>query len=434
MFMIERKKYLERLIAKKENGLVKVITGIRRCGKSFLLFNIYKDYLKSVGVEDECIICLALDDDENIQYRNPLELGKYIRSLTKDESKIYYVFLDEIQKVVTIQNPYIEGAEDKIGFVDVVLGLMKHDNIDVYVTGSNSKMLSSDILTEFRGRGDEIRVNPLSFEEFYNAFEGDKRDAWLEYYTYGGLPLVMNKKSHEEKAKYLQSLFDKIYIGDIIERNKILNDKSVLDDILNIVSSSVGSLTNPGKIAKTFKSERQVKISDDTVSRYLELFIDAFMLYKAERYDVKGRKYIGSPLKYYFSDVGLRNARLNFRQQEENHIMENIVYNELCNRDFTVDVGVVEYSYKDKEKKSKRTQLEIDFVANKGSKKYYVQSALTISDDEKREQEIRSLKRVGDSFKKIVVVKDKIIPWHDDDGILYIGIEQFLLDENAIDL
>ena len=434
MFMIERKKYLERLIAKKENGLVKVITGIRRCGKSFLLFNIYKDYLKSVGVEDECIICLALDDDENIQYRNPLELGKYIRSLTKDESKIYYVFLDEIQKVVTIQNPYIEGAEDKIGFVDVVLGLMKHDNIDVYVTGSNSKMLSSDILTEFRGRGDEIRVNPLSFEEFYNAFEGDKRDAWLEYYTYGGLPLVMNKKSHEEKAKYLQSLFDKIYIGDIIERNKILNDKSVLDDILNIVSSSVGSLTNPGKIAKTFKSERQVKISDDTVSRYLELFIDAFMLYKAERYDVKGRKYIGSPLKYYFSDVGLRNARLNFRQQEENHIMENIVYNELCNRDFTVDVGVVEYSYKDKEKKSKRTQLEIDFVANKGSKKYYVQSALTISDDEKREQEIRSLKRVGDSFKKIVVVKDKIIPWHDDDGILYIGIEQFLLDENAMDL
>ena len=244
----------------------------------------------------------------------------------------------------------------------------------------------------------------------------------------------MNKKSHEEKAKYLQSLFDKIYIGDIIERNKILNDKSVLDDILNIVSSSVGSLTNPGKIAKTFKSERQVKISDDTVSRYLELFIDAFMLYKAERYDVKGRKYIGSPLKYYFSDVGLRNARLNFRQQEENHIMENIVYNELCNRDFTGDVGVVEYSYKDKEKKSKRTQLEIDFVANKGSKKYYVQSALTISDDEKREQEIRSLKRVGDSFKKIVVVKDKIIPWHDDDGILYIGIEQFLLDENAMDL
>lgn len=432
--MIERKKYLEKLISKKENGLVKVITGIRRCGKSYLLFNIYKDYLKSIGVDDECIICLALDDDENIKYRNPLELGKHIRNLTADKSKTYYVFLDEIQKVVTIQNPYIEGVEDKIGFVDVVLGLMKHDNIDVYVTGSNSKMLSSDILTEFRGRGDEIRVNPLSFAEFYNAFEGEKRNAWQEYYTYGGLPLVMTKKSHEEKAKYLQSLFDAIYISDIMDRNKLVYEKTVLDDILNIVSSSVGSLTNANKITNTFKSAKQMNIGAPTVNRYLDYFIDAFLLYKAERYDVKGRKYIGSPLKYYFSDVGLRNARLNFRQQEENHIMENIIYNELCGRDFSVDVGVVEYCYKDAEKKSKRTQLEIDFVANKGSKKYYIQSALTVADEEKREQEIRSLKRVGDSFKKIVVVKDNIIPWHDDDGILYIGIEQFLLDENAMDM
>ena len=432
--MIERKKYLEKLISKKENGLVKVITGIRRCGKSYLLFNIYKDYLKSIGVDDECIICLALDDDENIKYRNPLELGKHIRSLTADENKTYYVFLDEIQKVVTIQNPYIEGVEDKIGFVDVVLGLMKHDNIDVYVTGSNSKMLSSDILTEFRGRGDEIRVNPLSFAEFYNAFEGEKRNAWQEYYTYGGLPLVMTKKNHDEKAKYLQSLFDAIYISDIMDRNKLVYEKSVLDDILNIVSSSVGSLTNANKITNTFKSAKQMNIGAPTVNRYLDYFIDAFLLYKAERYDVKGRKYIGSPLKYYFSDVGLRNARLNFRQQEENHIMENIIYNELCGRDFSVDVGVVEYCYKDAEKKSKRTQLEIDFVANKGSKKYYIQSALTVADEEKREQEIRSLKRVGDSFKKIVVVKDNIIPWHDDDGILYIGIEQFLLDESAMDM
>ena len=431
--MIERKKYLEKLISKKENGLVKVITGIRRCGKSYLLFNIYKDYLKSIGVEDNCIITLALDDDENIKYRNPIELGKYIRSLIADESKNYYVFLDEIQKVVTIQNPYIDGVEDKVGFVDVVLGLMKRDNIDLYVTGSNSKMLSSDILTEFRGRGDEIRVNPLSYNEFYNAYKGDKHDAWQEYYTYGGLPLVMQKNNHEEKAKYLQSLFDRIYLSDIIERNKILHDKSVLDDILNIISSSVGSLTNAGKIAKTFKSERQVNISDDTVSRYLDFFIDAFMIYKAERYDVKGRKYIGSPLKYYFSDVGLRNARLNFRQQEENHIMENIIYNELCNRDFSVDVGVVEYCYKDENKKSKRAQLEIDFVANKGSKKYYIQSALTVADEKKRQQEVRSLNRVGDSFKKIVVVKDNIIPWHDDNGILYIGVERFLLDENSVD-
>ena len=432
--MIERKKYLDKLISRKQNGLVKVITGIRRCGKSYLLFNIYKDYLKSIGVEDECIICLALDDDENIRYRNPLELGKYIRSLTADESKEYYVFLDEIQKVVTIQNPYVEGVEDKISFVDVVLGLMKRDNIDVYVTGSNSKMLSSDILTEFRGRGDEIRVNPLSFAEFYNAFEGDKRDAWQEYYTYGGLPLVLAKKGHEEKAKYLGTLFDTIYLSDIMDRNSLAHEKNLLDDILNLISSSIGSLTNANKIANTFKSERQISVSHATVSKYLDYLIDSFLIYSASRYDVKGRKYIGSPYKYYFSDVGLRNARLNFRQQEENHIMENIIYNELCVRDFNVDVGIVEYCYKDTEKKSKRAYLEIDFIANKGSKKYYVQSALTVADEEKREQEIRSLKRVADSFKKIVVVKDNIIPWHDDDGILYIGIEQFLLNENAMDM
>ena len=432
--MIERKKYLDKLISRKQNGLVKVITGIRRCGKSYLLFNIYKDYLKSIGVEDECIICLALDDDENIRYRNPLELGKYIRSVTSDESKEYYVFLDEIQKVVTIQNPYVEGVEDKISFVDVVLGLMKRENIDVYVTGSNSKMLSSDILTEFRGRGDEIRVNPLSFAEFYNAFEGDKRDAWQEYYTYGGLPLVLAKKGHEEKAKYLSTLFDTIYLSDFMDRNSLAHEKNLLDDILNLISSSIGSLTNANKISNTFKSERQISVSHATVSKYLDYLIDSFLIYSASRYDVKGRKYIGSPYKYYFSDVGLRNARRNFRQQEENHIMENIIYNELCVRDFSVDVGIVEYCYKDAEKKSKRAYLEIDFIANKGSKKYYVQSALTVADEEKREQEIRSLKRVGDSFKKIVVVKDNIIPWHDDDGILYIGIEQFLLDENAMDV
>lgn len=431
--MIERKQYLDRLISKKQNGLVKVITGIRRCGKSYLLFNIYKDYLKSVGVGDDCIICLALDDDENIRYRNPIELGKYIRSLTKDKDKHYYVFLDEIQKVVTVQNPYIKGVEDKIGFVDVVLGLMKHENIDIYVTGSNSKMLSSDILTEFRGRGDEIRVNPLSFAEFYSAYDGDKNDAWQEYYTYGGLPLILSKKGHEEKAKYLQTLFDAIYLSDIMDRNKIANEKTVLDDLLNIVSSSVGSLTNANRITNTFKSERQVTLSNYTVSKYLDYFVDAFLLYRAERYDVKGRKYIGSPLKYYFSDVGLRNARLNFRQQEENHIMENIIFNELCNREYSVDVGVVEYCYKDEQKKSKRANLEIDFVANKGSKRYYIQSAFTIADEEKRKQEIRSLRRIGDSFKKIVVVKDNIIPWHDNDGILYIGIIQFLLEENSLE-
>lgn len=432
--MIERKKYLDKLISRKQNGLVKVITGIRRCGKSYLLFNIYKEYLKSIGVEDDCIICLALDDDENIKYRNPLELGKYIRSVTSDESKEYYVFLDEIQKVVTMQNPYVEGVEDKISFVDVVLGLMKKDNIDLYVTGSNSKMLSSDILTEFRGRGDEIRINPLSFSEFYNAYDGDKATAWQEYYTYGGLPLVLSKKTHEEKARYLQTLFDTIYLSDIMDRNNLLHEKNLLDDILNLISSSIGSLSNANKIANTFKSERQITVSNFTISKYLDLLIDSFLIYKAARYDVKGRKYIGSPYKFYFSDVGLRNARLNFRRQEENHIMENIIYNELCLRDFSVDVGVVEYCYKDENSKSKRTQLEIDFVANKDSKRYYVQSALTVADKSKREQEIRSLNRVGDSFKKIVVVKDNIIPWHDDNGILYIGIEKFLLDEAAMDM
>ena len=365
--MIERKKYLDKLISKKENGLVKVITGIRRCGKSYLLFNIYKNYLLSIGVSENCIIELALDDDENIRYRNPLELGEHLRAMTADKEKTYYVFLDEIQKVVSIQNPYIQGVEDKIGFVDVLLGLMKRENIDLYVTGSNSKMLSSDILTEFRGRGDEIRVNPLSFAEFYNAYDGDKRNAWQEYFTYGGLPLVMMKQGHEEKAKYLQTLFDKIYLSDIMERNKINYEKSILDDILNIVSSSVGSLTNAQKIARTFKSNRQINIDDATVGRYIDLFIDAFMIYRAMRYDVKGRKYIGSPIKYYFSDVGLRNARLQFRQMEENHIMENIIYNELIGRDFNVDVGVVEYFYRGDGGKSKRSNLEIDFIANKGS-------------------------------------------------------------------
>ena len=330
--MIERKRYLDKLISKKQNGLIKVITGIRRCGKSYLLFNIYKNYLISSGVDEKNIICLALDDDENIRYRNPLELGKYIRSLTEDKSREYYVFLDEIQKVAQINNPYVESGEDKIGFTDVLLGLMKRENLDIYVTGSNSKMLSSDILTEFRGRGDEIRVSPLSYSEFYNACGDDKNGAWQEYVTYGGMPFIMSRRGHEEKARYLTSLFDTIYISDIMERNSLVKEKSTLDDILNIISSSVGSLTNSNKIANTFKSRKQVNISPQNVGKYLDYFLDAFLIYKAERYDVKGRKYIGSPLKYYFSDIGLRNARLNFRQTEINHIMENIIYNELIYR------------------------------------------------------------------------------------------------------
>lgn len=430
--MIERKRYLDKLISKKQNGLIKVITGIRRCGKSYLLFNIYKNYLISSGVDEKNIICLALDDDENIRYRNPLELGKYIRSLTEDKSREYYVFLDEIQKVAQINNPYVESGEDKIGFTDVLLGLMKRENLDIYVTGSNSKMLSSDILTEFRGRGDEIRVSPLSYSEFYNACGDDKNGAWQEYVTYGGMPFIMSRRGHEEKARYLTSLFDTIYISDIMERNSLVKEKSTLDDILNIISSSVGSLTNSNKIANTFKSRKQVNISPQNVGKYLDYFLDTFLIYKAERYDVKGRKYIGSPLKYYFSDIGLRNARLNFRQTEINHIMENIIYNELIYRDFSVDVGAVEYFYKDSDKNSKRSRLEIDFVANKGSVRYYIQSALTVSDEQKRAQEVNSLKRVGDSFKKIVVVSDDVIPHYDEDGIFYVGIERFLLDETVM--
>lgn len=431
--MIERKQYLEQLISKKDNGMIKVITGIRRCGKSYLLFDIYHKYLNSVGIDDSHIIELALDDDENIKYRNPIELGKYIRSMLIDKDNTYYIFLDEIQKVKTVKNPYLDDESETVGFVDVLLGLMKKKNTDVYVTGSNSKMLSSDILTEFRGRGDEIRVHPLTFAEFYAAYNGDKRDAWQEYYTYGGMPYLCSLNNHRAKAQYLSGLFDNIYLSDILERHSI-RDRNMLDDILNVVSSAVGSLTNPVKIADTFSSALGVKISADSVSRYLDYFIDAFMLYKSQRYDIKGRKHIGSPQKYYFADVGLRNVRLNFRQTEENHIMENVIYNELITRGFNVDVGVVEFNYRGDDGKNKKTNLEVDFVITDGSRKYYIQSALTVGEESKRLQEVRPYTKIADSFKKIVVVKDNVIPWHDENGILYIGIERFLLDKSAIDL
>lgn len=431
---IKRKYYLDKLVNKKENRLIKVITGIRRCGKSYLLFEIYHNYLNSIGVKDKHIIELALDEAINARYRNPLELDKYIREQVTEKNKMHYVFLDEIQKVAEIQNPYVDDVDSKIGFVDVLLGLMKIKNVDLYVTGSNSKMLSSDILTEFKDRGDEIRVNPLTYKEFYAAFDNDKKHAWGEYYTYGGMPLVLSKKTHEEKSKYLKDLFAKTYISDVIEHNRINNEKDVLMDLLNIISSSIGSLTNPAKLSNTFKSVKKVTVVPGTVSKYLDYFIDAFIICRSYRYDIKGKKYIDTPLKYYFTDVGLRNARLNFRQQEENHIMENILYNELMAREFDVDVGVVEYNYRNENGKSMRSQLEIDFVANKASKRYYIQSALSIDNEEKRKQETNSLNRVADSFKKIVVVKDNIVPWHDEKGILYIGIEQFLLDDTAIDL
>ncbi len=431
--MIERKKYLDQLIAKKENGMIKVITGIRRCGKSYLLFEIYHQYLSSIGVDDDHIIELALDEIENIKYRNPIQLDEYIRSLLVDKDKMYYIFLDEIQKVKTIKNPYLDDEEETVGFVDVLLSLMKKKNADVYVTGSNSKMLSKDILTEFRGRGDVVHVYPLSYSEFYSAFPGDKHEAWQSYFTYGGMPFALTLTDHKAKSEYLHNLFQNIYLKDILERHKISN-KDLLDDLLDIVSSSLGSLTNPNKIADTFKSVKNVSVSDDSISKYLDYFIDAFVLAKSKRYDIKGRKYIGSPLKYYYTDIGLRNARLNFRQTEENHIMENIIYNELVIRGYDVDVGVVEYNFKDKDGKSKKTNLEVDFVVGDGSRRYYIQSALTVGEEDKRLQEVRPYSRIPDSFKKIVVVKDNIVPWHDENGIMYIGIEQFLLDESAIGL
>lgn len=434
IMVINRQRYLNKIISKKDNGIIKVITGIRRCGKSYLLFQLYHQYLNSIGVSDDCIVEIALDEMINARYRNPMELDKYVRDMTSDKSKHFYVFIDEIQMVSDIPNPYLPDTDEKIGFVDVLLGLMKIKNIDVYVTGSNSKMLSSDIMTQFKDRGDEIKINPLSYSEFYEAYEGDKRFAWEEYITYGGMPFVMTKKTHEEKSAYLKGLFEKTYISDVIERHKIANDKEVLEDLLNIISSAVGSLTNPTKLAKTFKSVKNIGISSATISKYLDYFIDAFILNSSQRYDIKGRKYIGTPLKYYFADVGLRNARLNFRQVEETHIMENVIYNELLIREFDVDVGVVEYSSRNNEGKVQRNQLEVDFVANKSSNRYYIQSALTVADEEKRQQEINSLIRVSDSFKKIVVVKDNIIPRHDENGILYIGVEKFLLDESSLEL
>ncbi|MDR2712877.1 MAG: ATP-binding protein, partial [Clostridiales bacterium] len=328
---------------------------------------------------------------------------------------------------------YIDDTEAKIGFVDVLLGLMKIRNLDLYVTGSNSKMLSSDILTEFRDRGDEIKLNPLTFREFSAAYEGEQRNAWKEYYTYGGMPVVLLRKNHEEKSKYLKDLFTKTYITDVIERHKILNNKETLEELLNIISSSIGSLTNPTKLSNTFRSVKNIKISSMTINTYLDYFIDAFIICKSYRYDIKGKKYLDTPLKYYFTDVGLRNARLNFRQQEENHIMENIIYNELAARAFDIDVGVVECNQRNKEGKSQRSQLEVDFIANKDSRRYYIQSALSLPHEEKRKQEVNSLYRIADSFKKIVIVKDDIIPWHDEKGVLYLGIEQFLLDATAMD-
>lgn len=429
--MLPRKQYVNELMRLKENGRVKIITGLRRSGKSVLLFDLFRQRLLDEGVVQEQIIGIQLDDLRNMKYRDPLHLDEYIRSRITDAKKVFYVFIDEIQLVSEVKNPYVDNQEAKISFVDVVLGLLKIKNVDVYVTGSNSKMLSSDVLTQFRDRGDEVRVFPLSFAEFYDAYEGDKREAWQEYYTYGGMPMILEMDTHERKSKYLRDLFERTYIKDIMERNKIKNDEEVLAILLDILALGIGSLTNPGKLSNTFKSERNISLAPDTIDRYLHYFEDSYLLQKAKRYDVKGKKYIKTPSKYYYTDLGLRNARLGFRQIEETHLMENVLYNDLIRRGFDVDVGVVEIATMEEGKKV-RKQLEVDFVLNRGNDRYYIQSALSIADPEKKKQEIASLLRIPDSFKKMVVVKDYLKPWKDDNGIQYVGIEHFLRDENIL--
>lgn len=415
---IRRDIYLKKLINRMHNGMIKVVTGIRRSGKSYLLFTIFKDYLLSEGVDEDHIISIELDRLENKKYRNPYVILEKIRSQLID-SEDYYIFLDEVQLL------------DQ--FEDVLNSLLHIKNVDVYVTGSNSKFLSKDIITEFRGRGDEVHVYPVSFREYMTVFNGDKYEGWSSYVRFGGLPLTVTMNSDEQRVEYLTRLFEETYIKDIIERNHI-EKKQELNDLINVLASGIGSLTNPSKIVATFNSVIQSDISLNTVRSYIEYLEDAFIISEANRYDVKGRKYIGTPLKYYFEDVGLRNARLGFRQVEETHLMENIIYNELRVRGFSVDVGVVMKRKRTKAGVQEKKQLEIDFIANQGSRRYYIQSAFSIPDEEKREQEKASLINVGDSFKKIIIVKDVVKPWHDDDGILTISLYDFLLDEKSLEL
>lgn len=426
--VIKRDSYLERIVNKKENGLIKVITGIRRCGKSYLLFNLFYDYLIESGVKEEQIITIALDDDTNIQYRDPDELSKYVRSKIVNKD-MYYILIDEVQYAISkeeLKNP------ENIRLYNVLNGLLRLRNVDIYVTGSNSKMLTKDVLTAFRGRGDEVRVYPVSFREYYAFTGGDKSDAYEEYALYGGMPLVLLKKTDAEKMNYLQGLFTEVYFKDIVERYEIeLPD--VLEELADDLCSSIGSLTNARKIANTLQSVKSIKVTSTTISNYLNYLIESFLFSNAKRYDVKGKKYFEYPSKYYCTDIGLRNARLNFRQQEETHIMENIIYNELLCRGYSVDIGVIEIVERSEGKKTKK-QCEIDFIANLGAKKYYIQSALNVSEPSKMETELRPLKNTKDFFRKMIVSKTSMKPWTDEDGILHLGLYEFLLNENSLEL
>lgn len=410
---INRDSYLKKLIDRKENNLIKIITGIKRSGKSYLLDPIYKNYLLDNGIDNNHIIKIDLDLRANKKFLDPDYLDNYVRNSIRDE-KVYYCLLDEIQNVPD--------------FESVLNGFLKIPNLDVYVTGSDSKFLSSDIITEFRGRSDEIRVYPLTFSEFLSAFDGTKEEAWNSYIMFGGLPLILNQKTDEQKRNYLISLFNTTYLKDTIERNN-MNRVDVLDSLINLLSSSIGSLTNPKKISDTFISNSFKDVSINTISLYLNCLLDSFIIEKVERYDVKGKKYISTPSKYYFSDIGLRNARINFRQMEENHIMENIIYNELLSRGYNVDVGVVEVR-----EGNIRKQLEVDFVCNQSDKRFYIQVALNLDTREKTIQEEKSLLNINDNFKKIIVVKDNILKWYTEEGILVIGLQGFLLNKNSLNL
>ena len=414
---IKRDRYLDKLISKEHNGLIKVITGMRRCGKSYLIFTLFKKHLLSEGVDEDHIIEIAFDAFENKKYRDPDVLYPYLKEQIKDDA-MYYVLLDEVQLLSE--------------FESILNSLIRMKNVDVYVTGSNARFLSKDVITEFRGRGDEVHMYPLSFAEFMSVYQGTKQDGWNEYMLYGGIPLVLEFATPDQKIAFLKSLFEETYISDIVGRHNIRN-KAELEELLNILSSAIGSLTNPEKLSATFQTVKKKKISNSTIKRYIDYLCDSFLIDSAIRYDVKGKKYIDTPVKYYFTDMGLRNARLNFRQIEETHSMENIIFNELKMRGFNVDVGViVQYDTNDKGN-SIRKQLEIDFVCNQGSKRYYIQSAYAIPDQAKMEQEQRSLMLTGDFFKRFIITKDTPAPYYNESGVLIMSVYDFLLNENSLD-